>query len=242
MKRLTPLFHSRSTRYIGLFICIVFLGIIRWLFDRSVLDHGSVSILPLDGNQLYYRRQSCSCSRPILTDPSHILLIDETSTSLCSQYATYRGFHQRVIAVSMYGPKDNRLFTFNNSLTFLYALIDDISQMYPGWILRVYHDSTVREDIICSIECKYLHVDFCNTTSLIGLGNVAEYIPPRMWRFLPAGDLYVDIIASRDLDSPLIQRELDAVHEWLSTNKSWHVMRDHPLHNVPMLGRWKYFF
>ncbi|CAF1684749.1 unnamed protein product, partial [Didymodactylos carnosus] len=35
---------------------------------------------------------------------------------------------------------------------------------------------------------------------------------------------------SRDLDSALTQRELDAVTEWLKSNKSFHTMRDHPYH------------
>ncbi|CAF1594311.1 unnamed protein product, partial [Didymodactylos carnosus] len=59
---------------------------------------------------------------------------------------------------------------------------------------------------------------------------------PKIWRFLPVGDTFVNVITSRDLDSPLIQRELDAVNEWFQSNKSFHVMRDHPNHNVRMLG------
>jgi hypothetical protein len=41
---------------------------------------------------------------------------------------------------------------------------------------------------------------------------------------------------SRDLDSPLTTRERSAVDAWLSSNKSFHSMRDHPEHDVPMLG------
>jgi hypothetical protein len=41
---------------------------------------------------------------------------------------------------------------------------------------------------------------------------------------------------SRDLDSALTQRERSAVNEWLASNKSFHSMRDHPMHGVPMLG------
>jgi hypothetical protein len=35
---------------------------------------------------------------------------------------------------------------------------------------------------------------------------------------------------SRDSDSPLISREKEAVTEWLASNKSFHIMRDHPVH------------
>ena len=41
---------------------------------------------------------------------------------------------------------------------------------------------------------------------------------------------------SRDLDSPLTARERAAVNEWLSSNESFHAMRDHPMHGAPMLG------
>ena len=41
---------------------------------------------------------------------------------------------------------------------------------------------------------------------------------------------------SRDLDSALTPRERSAVNVWLASNKSFHAMRDHPQHGVPMLG------
>ena len=41
---------------------------------------------------------------------------------------------------------------------------------------------------------------------------------------------------SRDLDSALTPRERAAVDVWLASNKSFHAMRDHPMHGVPMLG------
>ena len=44
------------------------------------------------------------------------------------------------------------------------------------------------------------------------------------------------LVMSRDLDSAITQRERAAVNVWLASNKSFHSMRDHPLHGVPMLG------
>ena len=44
---------------------------------------------------------------------------------------------------------------------------------------------------------------------------------------------------SRDLDSPLFQRERSAVDEWLQSKHIFHAMRDHPRHNTPLLaGMW----
>ncbi|MGV8137967.1 MAG: hypothetical protein AB2L20_22380 [Mangrovibacterium sp.] len=56
------------------------------------------------------------------------------------------------------------------------------------------------------------------------------------WRFYPASDPEVDVVLSRDVDSRLSKREKDAVGEWLSSDKKFHIMRDHPYHCVPILG------
>ncbi|CAF1517730.1 unnamed protein product [Adineta steineri] len=177
-------------------------------------------------------QQTCSCTRPILKQKSSNL----TMKSLCNDYSTSRGFHQRVISISMYGPKENPLFAMNKSLEWLRLLIADMTKIYPGWILRIYHDTSIKQDIICPIECEHNDVDFCDINALTKLSDKNNYIPPKIWRFLPAGDELVDVMGSRDLDSPLVQREVDAVNEWLSTNKAWHTMRDHPHHGIGMLG------
>ncbi|CAF3622861.1 unnamed protein product [Adineta steineri] len=185
---------------------------------------------------LSYRRSSCTCTRPLPKSNSNLLIIDESSSSLCSHYSTLRGSHQRIVSISMYGQGDNAMFTLNTSVNLLHELVSDIKKRYPNWILRIYHDLTIKNDVICSIECTYNNVDFCNTTSLSNLGNLNSYIPPKIWRFLPVGDELVDIMISRDLDSPITQRELDAVKEWILSGKAWHSMRDNPMHFVVMLG------
>ena len=45
------------------------------------------------------------------------------------------------------------------------------------------------------------------------------------WRWLPIGDSFVDIFSSRDSDSYFLQREVDSVNVWLSSNKPGHIMR-----------------
>jgi hypothetical protein len=59
---------------------------------------------------------------------------------------------------------------------------------------------------------------------------------PMLWRFFPTLDPQVDVFLSRDLDSIVNPREREAEEEWLQSGKSLHVMRDHPQHDVPMLG------
>lgn len=57
-----------------------------------------------------------------------------------------------------------------------------------------------------------------------------------LWRFEAASDPSVNAMISRDCDSRLSLREKLAVDEWMSSDKKWHIMRDHPWHCAPMLG------
>ena len=41
---------------------------------------------------------------------------------------------------------------------------------------------------------------------------------------------------SRGLDSVVSDREVAAVNDWLSTNKTFQIMRDNPAHGVNILG------
>jgi len=160
-------------------------------------------------------------------------IIDE-NTLLCSLRASKRGKKQRVWGISFFGPTQNKLFQLNSSLSFLYELINEASAVFPAWTIRVYHDSILPSELIEKIENQHANIDFCNMTA-------HPRLPPKTWRFLPAGDLTVDAMGSRDLDSPFTLREQAAVSEWLSSKKLFHSMRDHPLHyNNMMGGMWGY--
>ena len=46
---------------------------------------------------------------------------------------------------------------------------------------------------------------------------------------------------SRDIDSPIFEREVTSVNEWISSKKLFHIMRDHPLHTTALLaGLWAF--
>ncbi|KAB7496591.1 hypothetical protein Anas_11174 [Armadillidium nasatum] len=114
--------------------------------------------------------------------------------------------------------------------------MQNISVFYPGWRVRVYASSP---DIsfLQSIMKNWTFVNFCDIDNLPPPIYSVRFYPVTMWRFAPLGDDQVDVMLSRDLDSEILKREYDAVSEWLnSTNKSLHVMRDHPGHCVTILG------
>ena len=140
----------------------------------------------------YIDKSDCAVS-------SATYLVDtiNSEVSRCNHRSTRRGKGQRVIAISLYGPKENDLFQFNNTLHFLYELIDDARKVYPEWILRIYHDATIPPELVADIQCAYMNVDFCDMSSY-------NLIPAKTWRFFAAGDSFVD--ASKSLYSSYVNR------------------------------------
>ncbi len=174
-----------------LFIYLIFSGLIcTFIIYLLFLLTYSTSWTHTQLDVSYQKRPECYCLRPKLPP----LLSNSTSnqgespSSLCNHYATRRGPNQRIIAISLFGPKENRMFQFNRSLIFLKELINDINTVYSdGFILRIYHDDTINvSDVICPIECQNPNVDFCSMSSKL-------FVPPKIWRFIPAGDPLVDI-------------------------------------------------
>jgi hypothetical protein len=100
--------------------------------------------------------------------------------------------------------------------------------IYPDWICRFYIGSDVDINIISRLiknDCEIIIVPYSKNTWI----NM-------LWRFKPITDSEVDIFICRDTDSRLSLREKFAVDEWLESDKSVHIMRDHPYHSNCMLG------
>lgn len=159
--------------------------------------------------------------------------------------ALRRGRNQRVVAYSLFSDDSVMDAKYTDLLT---HLTHKIHNHFPDWIIRIYYDGSDRRimsSLVCSLECasskaKYLNnVDFCDinklpfesrgTRDLTGESAKrfwsAKYIHSMIWRWLPIGDSLVDAFMSRDTDSTIVQRELDSVHVWLSSNRSGHIMR-----------------
>lgn len=99
-------------------------------------------------------------------------------------------------------------------------------QIYPGWTSRFYVGKSVPENIITTLK------SFDNV-EVIEMDEPGDW-SGMFWRFYACED--ADIMLSRDTDSRLSMREKLAVDEWLSSDKNFHIMRDHPLHVTEILG------
>lgn len=105
--------------------------------------------------------------------------------------------------------------------------IELANKFYPNFMCRFYIDSSSNQELINSIKGDNVEVILVDSKgSFHGM----------FWRFWASEDPEVNIFLSRDCDSRISERESLAVTEWLNSDKDFHIMRDHPYHNVPILG------
>jgi len=126
---------------------------------------------------------------------------------------------KKIISFSLWG--DNPKYTIGAIKNA--ELIDTI---YPGWIGRFYCGKSVPINIIDILK-TYTNVE------VIEMEEIGDW-SGMFWRFYACEDS--DVMISRDTDSRLNLREKNAVDEWLNSDKDFHIMRDHPYHNVLILG------
>lgn len=99
---------------------------------------------------------------------------------------------------------------------------------YPQWILKIYTHKDVDEKIITKLR------SFKNTE--IEIIDKPPDWTAMLWRFFPSLDESTECFICRDLDSRFNNREVSATNQWLLSDKSVHIMRDHPYHGFAMLG------
>jgi hypothetical protein len=102
------------------------------------------------------------------------------------------------------------------------------NEIYPGWISRFYYNDTVPK--------KYIEQLISLGAETIDMSGTEMRNHGMFWRFLVCDDKSVDIFMCRDVDSRLNLREQSAVNEWIESDKRFHIMRDHPYHDILVLG------
>ncbi|XP_065656606.1 uncharacterized protein LOC136082004 [Hydra vulgaris] len=107
------------------------------------------------------------------------------------------------------------------------------NSLYKEWTIRVYHDKySISLENVMNLTKRYQNLEFFNVSNFADL----EGINGMVWRFLVVADSTVDIACIRDLDSKILERESDAVRVWLKSGKLVYAMKDHPQHDIPILG------
>ena len=105
-----------------------------------------------------------------------------------------------------------------------------LPRVLPGWLLRVYHDSSVPSEVLSSLREEGAELLDMSGSALQGA------IAGMYWRFLVSEDESVDRWLIRDADCRVSAREAAAVSAWLASGYSVHILRDHPNHGRRMMG------
>lgn len=101
-------------------------------------------------------------------------------------------------------------------------------EIYPDWKCKFFIGRDVPNDIVVNLS------SYDNT--IISIKDCASGWDSMFWRFETSYDPNISVSIFRDTDSRLSYREKYAVDEWMSSDKTFHIMRDHPYHTFPILG------
>jgi hypothetical protein len=102
--------------------------------------------------------------------------------------------------------------------------------IFPDWIVRVFVDDTLPFHYVSTLY-QMNNVEVCEVDDKNMFGA--------FWRFLSFSE-EDSIVISRDSDSRLTSREKKYIDEWIESDKTFSIIRDHPRHyDWPMLaGMW----
>jgi hypothetical protein len=103
------------------------------------------------------------------------------------------------------------------------------NSIYPGWQSIVYYDKAIDPSWIEILNSFDLRLEACDHDQC----NEWEGL---YWRFKVFDLVDCEVAIIRDTDSPSTQRECKLVSKWLQSDKPLHIMRDHPAHDMPIMG------
>ncbi len=130
----------------------------------------------------------------------------------------------KVLSFSLYG--DNPIYTIGCIKN---AILH--KTIFKDWSMWVYHNNTVPGEILNQLI--ELGVTLINTNEENGFFG-------SLWRFKPISEPSVEYFISRDCDSRISYRDETAVEEWIDSNKTFHILREHPIGHgwVMNAGMW----
>jgi hypothetical protein len=132
-----------------------------------------------------------------------------------------------VISFGMYATSKESLSYYLRCLLFAR---ENAEIVYPGWRVRVYHDSSIPFSDLAVARSRGVETIQVYNSDLPGK------IAGMFWRFYVADDPTVDRYIIRDLDSVFSWRERAAVDEWLISKQPFHILRDAVNHATPIMG------
>lgn len=201
-------------------------------------------------SKIFPFRSPCGCSRNSAASPLNTQI--KVNYQWCSAESVQREPNQRIVSFSVFGKADK---TGMKYFKFLRENAVKINQFLPGWVMRLHHNidvETPEHKLLCEVYCSYSWVDLCDVSSLWRTlskrrknknfdlrpvtGEQVFNLNRRIWRFLPLLDPQAYTVLTRDSDALISHREAAAIQQWLNSNYTFHVMRDHQAHKAHILA------
>ena len=131
--------------------------------------------------------------------------------------------NKKIISFGLWGDKPKYIQGAYENITLYRDLL-------PDWICRFYINNSISSTV--SDKLKTIGAE-------VFLYPVPEDFKDKdnmFWRFTAIYDREVEYVLSRDSDSRPSLREIEFVTQWLESNKTVHMIRDHKYHTVPIMG------
>jgi hypothetical protein len=109
--------------------------------------------------------------------------------------------------------------------------VQEQPKVYPHWVCRFYIDASVPDSVIARLAK--------GGAQIVPVEGFALQWPGAMWRLLALNDPLAQRILFRDADSVISRREAQAVNQWATSGKRFHIMRDWAAYtDLMMAGLW----
>ena len=172
----------------------------------------------------------------IADDDQHVVLqCYLKEPHLFSLNKTFYGWHKVLKALQKKPLKVISFCLWGDEKRYSRGLIENIKLAklyYPDWRCLIYiHIPSVNPSILDEIKL------YDNCTIVKKNDKFIRSKRFMLWRFEPLLLFpQVEYFMSRDIDTRIQPREVLAVHDWIQSGKSLHIMRDHPQHFPKILG------
>jgi hypothetical protein len=244
---LQQIFNRQNTQFTLIFLAMASFGFIAKNASNGENELGECAAEDAEDETNAFVSPLCSCGKKIPMSTNETA--DPNAFQWCGTESSMRGRHQRIVTYALFGNAHNAS-VFRRYYSNLRNISLTVAKQYPGYVIRIYHNLVDEPNSegyrqLCNIYCRYPNVDLCDVPALADrIGNsttpidpaLVRGLNPKMYRFLVMLDPNVDVFISRDVDSLIFPREVDAVRQWLPSNYTFHLMRDHSGHGSIILA------
>ncbi|WP_316804883.1 hypothetical protein [Pedobacter nototheniae] len=129
--------------------------------------------------------------------------------------------NKKVISFSLFGHDKKYFANIDSCMTSYHTF-------FPDWVIRIYVSDDLKEEVLKKIKSYR-----CELIIMKSRGIDFRYT---FWRYLVLDDKSVSHALVRDIDSIASEREKLMVDEWMNSNKTLHIIRDHPDHTDLIMG------